>query len=401
MRKFKYDIETVTGIPFQKKKSYRYLYSLACREDVIRTAFKRMKKGKSDRKDVQMAAEHLDEWTEKIRQIILNTRPEGWRTEHPEWKLKPPKHKPVIIREGGKTRIVYIPTMVELWIHHIIVLILEPVISGSSYPHSYSSFPGRGSLRGKRALSRWIAAGKGVRNFAQCDIRHFYSHVKYRFVRERLERRIHDRLFLHLIDVSLMRFPNQLPLGFYLSQWLANFFLQELDFDIKCRLGIAHYVRYMDNFTMADDNKKKLHAALLYITRWLGKVRLKIKSDWQVFRFEYTKKNGKQTGRCVSAMGWLFGRKKTRIRKHILLHVARLARRLHKKRERGEKFPIGLCRGFISLMGWITHSETYGWYLEHIKPLVNIRKIKRIISKMTKEANRNAKLEGGALLLAS
>ena len=124
-------------------------------------------------------------------------------------------------------------------------------------------------------------------------------------------------------------------------------------------------------------------------------MRLRMKNDWQVFRFEYTKKNGKKTGRCVSAMGWLFYRSKVLIRKHILLHVERIARKLHKKEENGQRFPLGLCRGFVSLLGWITHSETYDWYLIHIKELVNVRKIKRIISKMTREVNRHAGMEKG------
>ena len=53
MRILKYDIEKVTGIPWKKKKSYRYLYRLACREDVIKKAFKRMRKGKTKRKEWQ------------------------------------------------------------------------------------------------------------------------------------------------------------------------------------------------------------------------------------------------------------------------------------------------------------------------------------------------------------
>lgn len=43
MHKFKYDIEKETGIPWKKKKSYRYLYTLACQKGVILRAFKRMK----------------------------------------------------------------------------------------------------------------------------------------------------------------------------------------------------------------------------------------------------------------------------------------------------------------------------------------------------------------------
>ena len=170
MHKFKYDIEKETGIPWKKKKSYRYLYTLACQKGVILRAFKRMKRGKSDRKDIQMVEEDLDGWVEKIQKIIQNTKPAGWKVENPELEFKPPKHNPVIIKEAGKTRVIYVPTMVELWIQHVIVLILEPIIQGSSYHHSYSSFPKRGSHRGMKAMKRWIQSGKGIRNFAQCDI---------------------------------------------------------------------------------------------------------------------------------------------------------------------------------------------------------------------------------------
>ena len=244
MRILKYDIEEVTGIPWKKKKSYRYLYRLACREDVIKKAFKRMRKGKTKRKDFQMAEENLDAWVKKIQEIILNTKPDGWQTD-PQKRFKPVKHNPVIIKEFGKTRVVYVPTMVELWIQHVIVMILEPIIAGSSYPMSFSSFPGRGSLKGQRAIRRWIESGKGIRNFAQADIRHFYSHIQYKIVRKKLERRVKDNFFLHLIDVCMTYFPKEMPLGFYLSQWLANFMLQELDYDripnAKENIGAEYY----------------------------------------------------------------------------------------------------------------------------------------------------------------
>lgn len=389
----KYDIEKVIGIPWKKKKSYRYLYTMACNKGVILKAFQRMKKGKTDRKDIQMVENDIDNWVEKMQNIIINTKPAGWKVENPELAFKPPEHNPVIIKECGKTRVIYVPTMVELWIHHVIVLIIEPIIYGSSYHHSYSSFPGRGSHKGKKTMKRWIAKGKGIRNFAQCDIRHFYDHARYSIIRKRLVKRIKDTLFMYLIDVCLKWFPNKLPLGFYISQWLANFLLQEIDYLIKCKLGIAHFMRYMDNFTLADDNKKKLHMAIIFIKQWLGKVRLRMKGDWQVFRFDYTKKNGKKTGRPVSAMGWLFYRDRVIIRKHTLIHIARMARKLNKKKLEKKSFPAKLCKGFISLMGWITHSDSYEWYLMYIKPYVNVKSIKRIISKLDREANKNARME--------
>lgn len=384
-----FDIEKATGIPWKRrKKSYRYLYRLACRKDVIRAAFFKLRKKKTKRKDVQMVEADLDNWVDKIQKIIENTKPESWNVEHPELAFRPPRHNPVILHERGKTRMIYVPTLIELWIQHVVVMILEPIIRGSSYHHSYSSFPERGGLRGKNAMARWIKSGKGVRNFAQCDIRHFYKHVKLKFVMEKLKRRIHDSLFLYLIEVCMTWFKDQLPLGFYLSQWLANFLLQELDHGLKTVVKVAHMIRYMDNITMADNSKKKLHAAILYIKMFLGRHGLRMKGDWQVFRFEYTKKNGKQTGRPVSAMGWVFHRDRTVLRKGNIIHLSRLARKLHKRKEEGKKYYLKDCRGFASLMGWVDHSDTYDWYLEYVKPMVSYRSIKKIISRKDKEEYR-------------
>ncbi len=112
-----------------------------------------------------MAEENLDAWVKKIQEIILNTKPDGWQTD-PQKRFKPVKHNPVIIKEFGKTRVVYVPTMVELWIQHVIVMILEPIIAGSSYPMSFSSFPGRGSPEGAASHQTLDRKWKGIRNFA-------------------------------------------------------------------------------------------------------------------------------------------------------------------------------------------------------------------------------------------
>ena len=138
--------------------------------------------------------------------MLINTKPKGWHVEHPELAFKPKMHKPITIREAGKTRTIYVPSVVEQWVHHIIILILEPILRGSAYAHTYASFPKRGSHKGKKAISRWIHRGKGIRNHAVCDIRHFYDHVRYSIVRKKLQKRVHDNFFLHLIDVSMRQF---------------------------------------------------------------------------------------------------------------------------------------------------------------------------------------------------
>ena len=84
-----------------------------------------------------MVENDLDNWVEKMQQIIINTKPAGWKVENPELAFDPPDHNPVIIKECGKTRVIYVPTMVELWIHHVIVLIIEPIVYGSTAIHLF------------------------------------------------------------------------------------------------------------------------------------------------------------------------------------------------------------------------------------------------------------------------
>lgn len=268
-------------------------------------------------------------------------------------------------------------------------MILEPIISGSSYYHSYSSFPKRGGFKAKQHIRKWIKKGKGIRNSAQCDIRHFFNNVQYKFVRKKLERRINDVLFLHLIDMCLIHFQKELPLGFYISQWLANFILQGLDYMIKCKCKVAHYARYMDNINMFDDNKKKLHKTIVEIKKWLGKHRLKLKRDWQVFKFDYIKKDGTTIGRPLSSMGWLIYRNKVIIRKNIMLNLSRVTRKIYRKIIQNKKIYIKHCRAFVSLLGWIKHSDNNKWFKENVNSFIIIRKIRKIISNYDKKRNNH------------
>ena len=56
-------------------------------------------------------------------------------------------------------------------------------------------------------------------------------------------------------------------------------------------------------------------------------------------------------------MGWLFYRNRVIIRKHTLIHIARIARKLNKKKMEKKKYPLRLYKGFIFLMGWITQDR--------------------------------------------
>ena len=109
-----------------------------------------------------MAEENLDTWVKKIQEIILNTKPDGWQTD-PQKRFKPVKHNPVIIKEFGKTRVVYVPTMVELWIQHVIVMIGKQlsdelfIVSWKGFPEGAASYQ---TLDRKRKGDQELCTGR-------------------------------------------------------------------------------------------------------------------------------------------------------------------------------------------------------------------------------------------------
>lgn len=366
-------------------KQYKYLYQKMLEEDTIRKAYKKLRKGKTARKEIIYIDEHLDEEVQKMREMIRNTRPGV--VENPELKYVPHKRTPKIIREHGKERKIFMPEIHEQWFHHIIVLILEPIIMATAYRYSCGSFPGKGAHSGKRRLERWIRSGKGIKYFAKLDIRHFYNNIRLNVLMRELRIRIKDEWFLYTIEICLTGFKKGIPLGFYISQWLANYMLEPLDRFITGRLGFKITVRYMDDITFFSNNKKDLHKAIAYIRMFIGRrFRLKLKGNYQVCKFDYEKK-GKVIGRPLDFMGFVFRRDRTTIRKKIMLSATRLARRLRKAKEAGRGYYQKNIQAMLSYMGWFTCTDTYSCYLVWIKPYIVVRNLKAILSKIQRRQN--------------
>lgn len=383
-------------------KQYKYLYRRMLDEEIVRKAYKKLRKGKTKRREIKHIDAHLDEEVASMIEMIRNTKPPDVEVEKPELAFRPPEHKPRYIREHGKTRKILMPEIHEQWLHHIIVLILEPIITGTSYKFSCGSFPKRGAHYGKKQLERWIRAGKGIRNFGKTDIRHFYESVRMDVLMRELAVRIKDSWFLHIIRLCFGDVKKGLPLGFYLSQWLANYLLEPLDRFVKEVLGINVYERYMDDMTFFDDSKKKLHQAVAAIRQFIGRrFRLKLKRNYQVCKFDFVKKSGQRIGRPVDFMGFLFFRAKTLVRKSIMVSASRLAAKLHKAKAAGRGYFARHVRAMVSYFGWFDCTDTYGCYEEHIKPLVSFRKLKNITSKLQRRQNRNERLDTGAMLRAA
>ena len=381
-------------------KQYKYLYRKMLDEQTVRKAYKKLRKGKTKRKEIIYIDAHLDEEVKKMIEMIKNTRP--GEVEHPELAFVPCKRTPRYIYEHGKTRRIFMPEIHEQWLHHIIVLILEPIITATAYPYSCGSFPKRGAHYGKRQMERWIKSGAGIRNFAKIDIRHFYDSIQVSILMRELRIRIKDDRFLYIIELCFRGIRKGIPLGFYISQWLANYLLEPLDRLVTETLGIKKYLRYMDDMTFFAESKKKLHETISAIRMFLGRrLRLKLKHNYQVCKFDFVKKTGQRIGRVIDFMGFVFFRSRTVIRKSIMLSATRLAKKMNKNKQKLRGYYRKHIEAMISYMGWFSCTDTYHCYEEHIKPQVNIGNLKRIESKLQRRQNHHESMETGKMLRAA
>lgn len=126
-------------------------------------------------------------------------------------------------------------------------------------------------------------------------------------------------------------------------------------------------------------------------------------TDWQVFRFEYpVMKDGKPVldenrkqvtkGRMLDFMGFQFHHDRTTIRKSNIESARRKANHISKQ----DKISWYNASVMLSYMGLFKHTDTYNYYIEYIKPKINVKKLKRIVSKHSRKENeQHDRLEKG------
>lgn len=106
----------------EKLHTYKYLHRKCCERGVIVAAWKKLRKGKTTRREVIKIEADFDYYVDKMQTMIRNTRPGG----DPDLQFWPEKHKARTVFEHGKEREIFCPTIWEQWVHHIVIQVLPP-----------------------------------------------------------------------------------------------------------------------------------------------------------------------------------------------------------------------------------------------------------------------------------
>lgn len=174
--------------------------------------------------------------------------------------------------------------------------------------------------------------------------------------------------------------PKGLPLGFYTSQWISMWYLMGFDHFMKEGCRAVHYIRYMDDIVVFDNNKDNLHIIKHRAEEYLDSIGLELNQKTQIFPL---------AKRDLDFMGFRFFQNRTILRRGIYYKMLRKARKL-----RYRKPTIYEVRQMLSYLGWIKACNVYGVYRDYIKPYVDFGKYKKRISKYDRRMNHVVLLGG-------
>lgn len=327
---------------------------------------------------------------EKVILFVLKVQSQKYVDAFREYakNFKNEKHSPKIIYDGisRKQRTIIIPTLDEQVVHHMIINTLQPIFKKSFYYHSYASIPGKGGTKGIKAMKKWIQNDyEGVKYCAKADIHHYFESIDHNYIKGRFKKIIKDKKFLNIIYQVIGVIDKGIPIGFYTSQWFANWILTPLDHYIKEVLGVKYYIRYMDDIVLLGDNKEYLHQCLKKINQFIAQMGLKLKDNWQIFRFSDIDENDEDTYRFIDFMGFRFYKNRVIIRNKIMKKCTRKCKRVSKK----EKPTVYQSRQVTSYFSWLNHTDSYNVYLDYVKPYIDYQKLRKRISKYDRRRNEH------------
>lgn len=340
-----------------------FIYDRMCDKDMIRAAIQEGTRGKRKRWDVKKVLEDVDGYVDKAYEMLVN---------HAYVPTKP-KEKEIFDITCMKNRVIQIvPFYPDGLMHQLCVMAMQDVLMRGMYRWSCASIPGRGNKCAagyvRRALHNDV---RGTKYCLKMDIKRYYPSISPNRLIWALARKIKDKLFLKTVyDIITSGTESGLAIGFYINQWLANFFLEPLDHFIRTLPGVKYYVRNMDDMVLMGPNKKKLHRARKEIEKFLGeKLGLRLKENWQVFPVD---------ARGIDFVGFRFYHTHTTLRRRNFFRFARQCRRVQRMIRLNRGIPFRIAAGLLSRAGQLKHCDSVDIRERYFDP-IGAKRLKAVV----------------------
>lgn len=310
---------------------YSKIYSM----ENLYEAHKKARKDKGYYKEVKMVDENPGLYLSVIQYMLKNHT----------YEISLDDYTVQTINDKGKERelwkLPYFPHRIIQW---AILLQIEDVFHKVFTEFTCASLKGRGIHYALKRTRDIVNNHQDESKYClKMDVHHFYQNIDHEILKQMLRKKFKDKELLWLLDMIIdSRKPVGVPIGSYLSQYLANFYLSYFDHWLKEELGCKHVVRYMDDIVIFDSSKERLHEWFIKIERYLkDNLKLEVKDNWQVFP---TNIRGVDFVGYRTFVGYTLLRKRT---------YKRFKRRMLTIKKHGRHVTYSDYCAFNSYMGWL------------------------------------------------
>jgi len=305
-------------------KRINNLFDQICSIENLHLADSKARKGKGNQHSVKSHDRNRDANIIRLHNDLL------------AGSFKTSRYTTFFIFEPKRREIFRLPYFPDRIVHHAIMNALEPIWVPMFTRDTYSAIKGRGVHSMGSQIRKALKDVPQTQYCLKLDIQKFYPSVDHDIMKQVIRRKIKDGRLLKLLD-EIIDSAEGLPIGNYLSQFLANLYLSEFDHWIKQELKVKYYFRYCDDIVILASDKPYLHAILAKIRAFLStKLRLKIKSNYQVFPVDV---------RGIDVGGYRFFRLHTLLRKRIKQSFARAIVKGHPE------------KSLAAYSGWAKHAH--------------------------------------------
>lgn len=284
-------------------KRLNNLYSKIISIENLMLADTKASKGKAKQYGVEVHNKQKEVNIILLHEMLLNKTYET--SPYTTFKVYEPKERDVY-------RLPYFPDRIA---HHAVMNILEPIFVSTFTTDTYSCIKGKGIHAAANSVKKALVDKQGTEYCLKMDITKFYPNINHEVLKQLLRRKIKDKDLLWLLD-EIIDSADGLPIGNYLSQYFANFYLTYFDHWIKETKAVKYYFRYADDIVILSSDKAELHSILFEIKQYLNdELKLTVKNNYQIFPV---------ASRSIDFVGYRFYHTHTLLRKSIKQNFARM-----------------------------------------------------------------------------
>lgn len=307
--------------------------------DNILLAHKNARKDKTFYNEVKMVDENPIYYAEKIREMLVNNT------------YKVSKYNIFTKNDGGKIRKIYkLPYYPDRIIQWAIMLQIRERFEKHFIYDTYSSIPNRGIHSVLTRINKILRyKNDETTYFLKIDISKFYPSVNQNLLKHQIKRIFGDQKLLNLLYKYIESVPENegIPIGSYLSQYLGNYFLSDVDHYCKEILKIKYYYRYMDDIVIFADSKEKLWNIAYELRKMIESKKLTVKKNYKIAP---TRKTG------IDFVGYRIFNNRILLRKTLYKKAKKRLKYLKNKEELSgsQKSSVGAYLGWLD---WTTCEE--------------------------------------------